>query len=188
MHPAEHRALRELHVIARQLASHWDQLARRLDDDAAAALLAGAADARALIEDLAAATDARGLHARSAVALAARVASARPMAPDHLLERNQALRHALLDLQHCLTLLAYTAALAAASGDEPLRALLAGWEERLRPHERALRAAILALAARPDDAIAPAIPSMAGRVGLGLAATGGAIGEWVDERAARRSG
>jgi hypothetical protein len=188
MHPAEHRALRELHVFARQLASHWDQLARRLPDGLAAPLHAGASDARALVEDLSAATDARDLPARPAVGLAARVAGARPMAPDHLLERNQALRHALLDLQHCLTLLAYAAALAAARGDEELRALLARWEERLEPHERAVRAAILALGARPDDAIAPAIPTVPGRLGQRLASSGGAIGEWVDRRVARRSG
>jgi hypothetical protein len=79
-------------------------------------------------------------------------ASARPPAP-HLLERNQALRYALLDAQHCATLLRYAAALTGARGDEELRALL---------------------------------DRFAGRLGQRLAASGGALGEWIDPRASER--
>ncbi|MEA2245731.1 MAG: hypothetical protein QOH46_260, partial [Solirubrobacteraceae bacterium] len=60
------------------------------------------------------------------------------------------------------------------------------WEERLAAHERAVRGAVIALGAHPDDAIAPADPSLAGRLGQRVAAGAGAIGEWVDRRAAAR--
>jgi hypothetical protein len=186
MHPAEHRALRELHVFARQLARHWERLGARMGGDAGRLLTDGAAGARALVEELTEATTARDLPTEPAAAFAGRLASARPPSPDVLLERNQALRHALLDVQHCTTLLAYLAALAATRGDEPLRALCARWEERLAAHERAVRGAVIALGAHPDDAIAPADPSLAGRLGQRVAAGAGAIGEWVDRRAAAR--
>jgi hypothetical protein len=186
MHPAEHRALRELRVFGTQLASHWDRLAARFAGAEAERLAAGAADARAMLVEVGAAGAARDVPTRPSAALAGRLTSARPMAPDHLLERNQALRYAVLDVAHCATLAAYAAALAAARGDEELRALLAGWQERLEAHERAVRAAAIALGARPDDAIAPAIPTVPGRLGQRLAASGGALGEWVDRRAAAR--
>src|SRR3954470_19196454 len=180
MHPAEHRGLRELHVFARQLASHWDHLGRTLAGPDAALFAAGARDARAFLDELSAATRARDLHARPAAALSSRLTSARPLGPDHLLERNQAMRYALLDVQHCVTLLGYLAGLAATRGDEELRALLARGQAGLSVHETAVRAAIEALAGRPDDAVAAAIPTVAGRLGQRLAAGGGAIGEWVD--------
>jgi len=188
MHSAEHRALRELRVFGTQLATHWDRLARRFGGAEAERLAVGAADARAMLVEVDAAADARDVPTRPAAALTGRLTSARPMAPDHLLERNQALRYAVLDVQHCATLLAYAAALAAARGDEELRALLASWQERLEGHERAVRAAAIALGGRPDDAVAPAIPTVPGRLGQRLAASGGALGEWIDRRAAARRG
>ena len=45
LHPAEHRAVRELHATARALASHWSALAGRLGGDAETPLRAGAATA-----------------------------------------------------------------------------------------------------------------------------------------------
>src|SRR4051794_23918006 len=185
-HSAEHRALRELQVFGRQLVLHWERLGRRLGGPEAALFAAGAADARGLLDEAAAATAARNVPADRATAFAGRVTSARPSAPDGLLERNQALRYALHDVQHVVTLLAYVAGLAAARGDEELRALCAAGEERLARHERAVRDAIVALGARPDDAVAPAVPSPAGRVGQRLAAGAGALGEWVDRRAIAR--
>src|SRR4051794_12390790 len=133
-HPAEHRALRELQVFGRQLASHWERLGRRLGGPEAGLLTAGAADARALLADASAAMAARDVPADRAAAFAGRVASARPTSPDQLLERNQALRYALHDVQHVVTLLAYLAALAAARGDEELRALCAAGVERMAGH------------------------------------------------------
>src|SRR4051812_38181739 len=95
---AEHRAYRELHATARQLASHWGKLARRLGDDV---LAEGAGDAGTLLAELEARVGERyDLHGRpSAQALGARLAGARGVS-DLVLERNQAFRTALLDLQH----------------------------------------------------------------------------------------
>jgi len=188
MHPAEHRALRELRIFGTQLESHWEQLGRKLSGPEAALLVAGAADARLLLAELDALAGARDLPTRPSAAMSGRLTSARPMAPDHLLERNQALRYALLDVRHCVTLLAYAAALAGTRGDEELRTTLAGWQERLERHERAVRDAVLALGAHPDAAVAPAIPTVPGRIGHRIASGGGALGEWIDRRAtARRS-
>jgi hypothetical protein len=187
-HSAEHRALRELHVFGRQLVDHWETLGRRLGGPEAGVLAAGAADGRALMGEVRTATLARGVPADRAAAFAGRLVSARPSTPDALLERNQALRYALHDVQHVVTLLAYVAALAAARGDDELRALCARGEERLSGHERALRDAIVALGVRPDEAIGPAVASAAGRAGQRAAAGLGAFGEWLDRRAAARRG
>src|SRR3954466_1918280 len=174
MHSAEHRALRELRVFGTQLERHWEHVAGRIGGAEAALLAAGAADARAMLAAVRAAAAPRGgptpppappttrPPSPPAAALTGRLTSARPPAPDHLLERNQALRYAVLDAQHCATLLRYAAALAAARGDEALRARLAGWEERLAGHARAVREAAVALGGRPDDAVAPAIATAAG--------------------------
>jgi len=187
-HSAEHRALRELQVFGRQLVRHWESLSRRLSGPEAGVLAAGAADARALLTDAGALMVARDVPADRAASFAGRVVSARPSSPDGMLERNQALRHALLDVQHVVTLLGYLAALAGARGDDELRAFCAAGEERLAVHERALRDAIVALGGRPDEAVAPAVASAAGRAGQRVAASVGALGEWMDRRAVERRG
>jgi hypothetical protein len=186
MHAAQHRALRELHAFARQLARHWRELGHRLGGEEGDVLAAGAAEAESVVGELSAATAARGVYGAPAAALAGRMAAPRFPVPDRLLERNQALRLAVLDVQHCVTLLGYLVALARSDGDQELAALCAGWEQRLAAHERAARAAAVGLGGRPAEAIAPADPSPAGRAGQRLGAAVGAAGEWVDRRAARR--
>jgi hypothetical protein len=105
--PAEHRALRELHAAARHLASHWQWLAPRLGGRQQAVLQRGAAAGRELLAELAARTNARGLHGFPAAAgVGSRLAGLRDVG-DLMLERNQAMRMALLDLQHTITLLEY---------------------------------------------------------------------------------
>ena len=182
MHPAEHRALRELYAFTRQLARHWDSLAGRVGGDEATALSAGAGAAEDLLGELEPVTSARGLPTATMAQLASRFASARPGIPDRALERNQALRFAALDAQHIVTLLGYVANLAAADGDEELRAVCARWERRLRTHERAVRLAAVALGERPDDAIEPADASLVGRAGAKVNSGIGAFGEWFDGR------
>src|SRR3954452_5671197 len=189
MHSAEHRALRELCVFGTQLERHWEHLAGRIGGAEAALLAAGAGDARAMLAEVGAAAAARAVPTRPAAAFAGRLTSARPPAPDHLLERNQALRYALLDVWHCATLLRYAAALAGTRGDDELRALLERFAGRLDGDAAAVRAAVVALGARPDDALAPAIPTVAGRAGPRRAACGGARRGVVDQRvSARRAG
>ena len=107
MHAAAHRGLRELHASGRAMARHWSALGARLGGPEGELLRAGAADARAMVTELALATAARDLPADLAAASAGRLASPRAPLPDRVLERGQALRLALLELQHVVTLLGY---------------------------------------------------------------------------------
>jgi hypothetical protein len=189
VHPAEHRGLRELHAAARQLRTHWRDLAGRLDGAGAtgpAELMAGSEAARTLLYELSAVCAARGLGGRPAAqGLGARIAGARSALLDPALEVNQALRIALLDVGHVTTLLEYLARLAAQRGDGELQVFLADWSEGLAVHERAVRDVALALGDDPDAAIAVATPGLKGRAGHGLVAAVGSLGEWVDRRGAR---
>ena len=180
MHPAEHRALRELYALARQQGKHWEALSRRVD---ASVLSAGVADGRRLAEEVRAQAGERGL----AVGPAARtaggtLAGARTGVADRFLERNQALRLAVLDASHLVTLLDYVAAL---TTDEHLSAFCERWAARFRDHERTARDAVTALAADPSSAIAPLDRSPLGRAAHGVAFAVGSLGELVDARMRR---
>jgi hypothetical protein len=189
--PAEHRALRELHATARQVESHWGRLARRLGGELAPVLQDGAAAAGELLGELRARIgDDHDLHGQPAAqSVGARLAGARGIS-DLLLERNQAFRAALLDIQHVTTLLGYTAALALTRGDAELAAWHGGWERRMRSLEERGRAAAIAMAADPEAAIAPADEGPVGRAGARLGAVVGTVGEALDRsplgRLARR--
>jgi hypothetical protein len=182
VHPAEHRALRELYAFTRQLARHWESLGKRLGGDEATALSAGAGAAQDLLGELTPLTSARGLPTATMVRFASRFARTLPGVPDRTLERNQALRFAALDGQHVVTLLGYLANLAAADGDDELRAFCSSWERKLRTHERAVRLAAVAMGERPDEAIKPADGSLLGRAGAKVNSGIGAFGEWFDSR------
>jgi hypothetical protein len=193
LHPAEHRALRELYAMARQLALHWRRVGERLGGDQRTALAAGAANADELLEELAERTAAHGLHGfPMAEGVGGRLAGLRNVAGDLLLERNQALRAAVLDVAHVVTLLSYLSALADHRGDGELAAWHRRWESRLRGAQDSVEATIVALAADPDDAIRPADESALGRAGHGVANGLGTLGEAIDGspigRAARRLG
>ena len=97
-----------------------------------------------------------------------------------MLERNQALRVALLDAEHVLILLGYLRALAQQRGDEPLETFYETWQARLRAVQSDARAAVIALAADPEDAIQPADNTAFGRAGHTVANALGTIGEAVD--------
>ena len=138
MFPAEHRALRELHAMTRQLAGHWAKLGDRLGGDPGALLDEGANAARVLLDEL---EERVGELARPARGPVRRRAAwpARAALSDLLLERNQAFRSALLDLQHVTTLLAYTAELARTRGDRGARRV-AGRMVRAAARARGARA------------------------------------------------
>ena len=175
---AEHRAYRELHATARALECHWGRLARRLDDDL---LHEGAAQAGALLVELESRVGAAyDLHGQpSAQSVGARLAGARGLS-DLLLERNQAFRTALLDLQHVTTLLGYAAVLARTRGDAELAEWHDGCEDRLKALEARGRAAAAALGADPEAAIAPADESRLGRAGVRVGVAFGTVGEAID--------
>ena len=164
MYRAEHRALRELHATGRQLASHWWRLGDRLGGPTAQQLQEGAAVAKALVTELSKQTAERGLHGfPAAQGVGHRLAGLRNTAGDLVLERNQALRLAVLDAEHVTTLLAYLAALADTRGDEPLAAFHRHWHGEIAGVRDTVRDAAIALAEDPEDAIRPAESSLLGR-------------------------
>ena len=188
LRPAQNRALRELYASARQLAEHWESLAGRLAAGAGIEELhAGAEAARELLGELAGVTESYGLYGfPAAQGTGARVANLRNAAVDRALERNQALRMAVLDLQHVVTLCGYLVALAQARGDESLAEFCGRWERKLKRLEGRARKAAIASGADPDAAVEPVDRGPVGRAGHRLAYLGGTLGEWVDRRTARR--
>ena len=187
LHPAQNRGLRELYAGARELAGHWEALAPQLPAGPARdELEGGAAAARELLEELREVTESHGLYGRPAAqGVGARFAGVRRLF-DRSLERNQALRYAVLDMQHLTTLLAYLAALGEQQGDEPMAEFCGRWERKLKRRETAARRAAVGLAERPDGAIEPLDDSRAGRVAHGAANAAGTVGEWVDRRVGSR--
>jgi hypothetical protein len=190
LHPAQNRALRELFAGAQQLTRHWSTLADRLGSgDVVAELRAGAEAADELASELEDLTSSYGLHGFPAAAgVGARVAGVRNAVADRALERNQALRMAVLDVQHVVTLLAYLAELARTSGDERMAEFCGRWERKLKRLEGRIRKAAVAQAADPDTAIVALDDGPIGRAGHRVANAAGTLGEWFDRRAAERRG
>jgi len=122
--------------------------------------------------------------------MGARLAGLRNNAGDLLLERNQALRTAVLDVQHLTTLLGYLGRLAATRGDDELAGFHRDWEARLREIEADARRAAIDLGCDPPGAVIPAEQSALGRAGHRVASAVGSAGEAIDNsavgRAARR--
>ncbi len=182
MHPARHRALRELGALGSQLAEHWEALAGRVGGSGAETpLREGAASARDIVAQATRLAAERDLAiGRAAVNVAGRIARARPPVADALLERNQALRFAVLDAQHVLTLVDYLAQLSGSDSDPEMRAACASWNGDLRAAERAVRRAAVDIGREPDAAIEPISPGA--KIGYAV----GWLGEAVDRLAGPR--
>jgi hypothetical protein len=185
--PAENRGYRELYSTSRQLVNHWQSLASRLDaSEAALVLEKGAGTVRGLLDELAETTPKYNLYgAPAAQGVGAALSGARKNLIDRALERNQALRLAVLDIQHLTTLLPYLAALADGREDEELAAFCRSWERKLKRVESAVRKAAVSAAADPDAAIEPYDDSRLGRFAHSAAEAIGTMGEWRDRRAGR---
>jgi hypothetical protein len=185
LHPAENRGYRELYVFARNLAAHWPKLADRMSGSSAEpSLRDGAAAAEELLRELEGRTPAYGLYGKpSAQTLGANLARARRDVRDRFLERNQAMRLAVTDLQHVVTLLGYLEQLARTRGDETLRSFCSDQRARLSSIEDAARVAAIELGSTPDEAVEPLDDSTAGRIAHGAAYAIGSVGEWLDRRA-----
>lgn len=190
MHPVEHRGLRELYAMTRQLRDHWRALAARLEGvapDQAQLLREGSDVARTLLAELTDVTAQRGIFGRpTAQGLGVQLARVHSGALDTALEVNQALRFAVLDVVHVVTLLEFLARVAAGDADRELEAFLGRWATQLRETEDAIRGVVLALAEDADLAVRASAPGVAGRIGHGAASLIGTFGEWFDRRAARR--
>jgi hypothetical protein len=187
LHPAQNRGLRELVATTTQLRDHWSSLRPRFTRSAAGRTLErGATAAEALIDEIKPLMEARGLHGGPAAqSVGKSLAGSRNAVADRFLERNQALRTALLDVQHVVTLLGYQAQVAETAGDTELARALRRNERTLLTVERAARKTAIELGKKPDKAIERVDPSPAGRLAHGAANTVGTVGEWVDRRAGR---
>jgi hypothetical protein len=188
LHPAENRGYRELYLTGRQLAQRWGRLAEALAGTPASQPVARAArSVGQMLDELEPLTANHDLHGRlAAQGSGARIGSARTAVFDRFLERNQALRLALCDLEHVATLLAYLATLGETRGDSTLHEFCSAWERRLRRQLEAVRKAAVAMGEDPDGAIEPLDPSRIGRAAHGAAYAAGTVGEWVDRQVARR--
>lgn len=189
LHPTEHRSYRELYAALRHLIDHWERLGERLAGSAVGAELAAGADtASALLVELSELTEARGLHGRPlAAGGGAAIAAVRNVVGDRFLERNQAVRLALLDVHHARELLAYLARAAERRGDTAALAFCDSARRRLGEVIDGVRRAYVALAEAPDRATAPVDVALAGRAASRLGLAIGALGEWTDARLAGRA-
>lgn len=188
LHPAENRGYRELYAFARQIASHWPKLAERLGGSADRPLREGAAAAEDLIAALEQKTPEYGLYGKPAAqGVGDSLAKTRRDVRDRFLERNQALRLAVSDVQHVVTLLGYLEQVARTRHDDELRMFCSEQRARLMQVERAARAAAIELGNDPDAAVQPLDTSAAGKVAHGAAYAMGTVGEWFDRRASGKS-
>src|SRR5439155_24137982 len=104
-----------------------------------------------LLRDLESRTPEYGLYGKPAAQGAgANLARTRRGVRDRFLERNQALRLAVSDLQHVVTLLGYLEQVARSRGDDQLRGFCSEQRARLMPVERAARAAAIEFGSTPD--------------------------------------
>jgi hypothetical protein len=188
LHPAQNRGLRELYATAHNLAGHWASLADRFDDpEARQALANGAARARALMTELPELVENHNLYVGTAARGAgASLSRLRSGVGDRFLERNQALRTAVLDVQHVVTLLGYQAELARAQGTADLADFCRRWERELAAVERLARRAVARLGRDPDGAIERLDPSAVGRAAHGAQFWAGSLGEWFDRARSAR--
>ena len=187
LHPAENRGYRELYAYSRQLAEHWRALSGALGDlELTKALDRGAAAAEELIEELAPLTARQGLHGKPAAQGAGKSIAGGARVRDRFLERNQAARFAIEDLQHVVTLLAYLGRASQTSGNGALAEFCGRWERKLKRMEGEVRKAAAALGGDLDGAVAPLDESAVGKAAHHVGYVAGTVGEWFDRRSARK--
>jgi hypothetical protein len=188
LHPAENRGYRELFLTAQEAQTRLEKLAGHLEGEPRAAVEKADGALARMLEDLKPALARYDLHAEHAArGGGSRIGMVRAAILDRFLERNQALRFAVDDLEHVTTLLVYLAAVSDARGASTLTELCQGWERRMRRHVGAVRKAVVALASDPDAAIEPLDPSPLGRAAHATAVAAGTAGEAFDRKVERAS-
>ncbi len=187
LHPAENRGYRELYLTGRQAVKRLGRLAVAFDGSPTRELLDKAADSISrLLEELDPLTAQHDLHGGvAAQGSGANLGTVRGAVLDRFLERNQALRFAVEDLEHVTTLLGYLARVGEARGDPKLPEFCSSWERRLRRQVSAVRKAAIELGDHPDRAVEPLDDSATGRAAHRVAWTLGSVGEWTDRQVAR---
>ena len=187
LHPAEHRAYRELYASASHLAHRWSRLARALEGLAVVeSLERGAAEAERLLEELRPRTEAYGLRGwPMAQGIGARFADLRTAVTDRGGDTGMVVRFAVLDADHLTTLLRQLAELARARHDPDLARFCEEWAGRFESELDAVRQAAVELGTDPDRVAAPVDDSLVNRAAHGVGWAFGAVGEGIDQIAGR---
>jgi hypothetical protein len=188
LHPAENRGYRELYLSARAAQKRLERLAMALEGIESREPVDKAAESLGkLLEELGPVTARHDLYGNlTAQGGGANFGLLRGAVFDRFLERNQALRIAVGDLEHITTLLAYLANVSETRGDAKLPDFCRSWERRLRRQVSAVRKAAVALGTAPDTAVEPLDASATGRAAHRVAWAVGTVGEWTDRQVARR--
>ena len=188
LHPAEHRAYRELYASARQLTRRWRRLAGGVEGTPAAdALWSGLAQVEELLRVLGPRTAAYGLFGGPmAQGMGARIADIRAVITDRGADTGLSVRFAVLDLEHLTTLLRQLAELARARADQSLARFDEEWATRLESQLDSVREAAVKLGTDPDRTAAPLSGNPVNRAAHGVGWTFGAVGEGIDKLAGRR--
>ena len=190
LHPAEHRAYRELYAISRHLVHRWARVGTLLEDiPVGESLQRGAADAQRLLDELGPRTAAYGLFGSPmAQGVGARFADLRTGITDRGADTGLVVRFAVLDAEHVTTLLRQLAELARARQDNDLAAFCEEWGVRFEAKLDAVRQGAVELGSDPDRAGAPVTGAMLNRVAHSIGWTVGAVGEGIDRLVGRRRG
>jgi hypothetical protein len=190
LHPAEHRAYRELYAACRQLITRWRRIASSLEGTEIGERLAdGAAETSVLISELGPRTAVYGLYGSPmAQGMGARIADLRTAVADRSGDTGLVVRSAVLDMDYVTTLLRQLAELARARADRNMAGFCEEWAGRLESNLDAVREAAVELGADPDRTSAPLEDSVANRAVHGVGWLLGSIGEAVDRIVSRRRG
>jgi hypothetical protein len=190
LHPAEHRAYRELYAACRQLITRWRRIASALEGTAIGERLKdGAAETSVLLTELGPRTATYGLYGSPmAQGMGARIADLRTVIADQTGDTGLVVRSAVLDMEHVTTLLRHLAELARARGDRSMAGFCEEWAGRLESNLDAVREAAVELGADPDRTSAPLDESVVNRAAHGVGWVFGSVGEAVDRVISRRRG
>jgi len=190
LHPAEHRAYRELYAACRQLITRWRRIASALEGTAIGERLEdGAAETSVLLTELGPRTEIYGLYGSPmAQGMGARIADLRTVVADRSGDTGLVVRSAVLDMEHVTTLLRHLAELARARGDRSMAGFCEEWAGRLESNLDAVREAAVELGADPDRTSAPLDESVVNRAAHGVGWVFGSVGEAVDRVISSRRG
>jgi hypothetical protein len=188
LHPAEHRAYRELYAGARHLIHRWRRLVPALEDTTVGeAMKQGIDDAESLLEELKPRTEGYGLHGGPmAQGVGARFADLRTAVTDRGADAGMVVRFAVLDAEHLTTLLRQLAELARSRQDRDLAGFCEEWAGRFESDLDAVREGAVELGTDPDRVAAPIDDSVMNRAVHSVGWAFGAVGEGIDQIAGRR--
>jgi hypothetical protein len=190
LHPAEHRAYRELYASSRQLITRWRRLGSALEGTQIGEQLSnGAAATSVMLTELEPRTATYGLYGSPlAQGMGARFADLRTAFGDRSGDTGLVVRSAVLDMEHVTTLLRHLAELARARGDRNMAGFCEEWAERLESNLGSVREAAVELGTNPDRSAAPLSDSALNRAVHGAGWLVGAFGEAFDRVVGRRRG